>query len=149
MALNMMSLVDISQDILGILFGVSLGNTFILLLSFFMLFLDVYAIYLVALDDPFFMVSFPTSYEVVSVIESASFSFIMYMDFLYDGAILGFFLLFSLIFNTNINGAWWILFGFTIFTLALDVYQYTVFNKYDDGEEDLFKKYEEIENESE
>lgn len=144
-ALNFMSMVDILQDIITLSFALSNEFEWLVIISGLMLFLDVYAVYLVALEDPFILVSFPSTYDLIPKLEKYSFIMIMVIDFIYDGLILGLFLLFSMLFNTDVNEVWWFLFAFTLFTLVLDIYQYYVFNKYNDGEEDLFQKYEEIE----
>ena len=116
-----MSIVDIIQDIAGIAFGVSI-NSPIMVVSGFMLFLDVYAIYLVALEDPFLLISFPSTYDLIPTLERISFIGIMVFDTLYDGAIMTFFLLISWSFNTKFDGRWWGLFAFTAFTFGLDIY---------------------------
>jgi len=121
-ALNIMSIVDIIQDIAGIAFGVAIDFSPIVVVSGFMLFLDVYAIYLVALEDPFLLISFPSTYDLIPTLERISFIGIMVFDTLYDGAIMTCFLFISWMFNTNVNGLWWGLFAFTAFTFGLDIY---------------------------
>jgi len=121
-----MSIVDIIQDIAGIAFGVAIDFSPIVVVSGFMLFLDVYAIYLVALEDPFLLISFPSTYDLIPTLERISFIGIMVFDSLYDGAVMAFFL-FILAFTyeisgTNLSGWWWVLFAFPAFTLGLDIF---------------------------
>ena len=114
-----------------------------------MLFLDVFAVYLVSLDDPFLLISFPSTYELLPKLETTCIVIIMICDFLFDGLVMGIFLFQSFFSKTNVNALWWLLFALTTFTLFLDAFQLEIFAKYNKGEEEIFTKYLEIESQSE
>jgi hypothetical protein len=126
-ALNIMSMVDIIQDIAGIGFGVAVKTNELVAISGFMLFLDVYAIYLVALEDPLIMITFPSTHDIIPTLEELIFETIMALDFIYDGTILFIFLNLSLIFNDSVNVLWYAFLALTTFTFVIDIYQYYVF----------------------